>query len=86
MTSRIPGTTGVDAEDSRGPEPTDIGRNDTLLVPVVEAARLLSIDRSTVYEMLARGDLPSIKIGRRRLVSRQALIDYITRSENGRPM
>ena len=52
-----------------------------LLVTVEEAAQLLSVNRSTVYDMLGRGDLPSIKIGRRRLISRQSLVDFINRSE-----
>ncbi len=55
---------------------------DKLLVSVEEAAQLLSINRCTVYDMLGRGDLPSVKIGRRRLISRQSLVDFISRSEN----
>lgn len=58
------------------------GKQDTLLVTVEETARLFNIDRSTVYDMLRRGDLPSVKIGRRRLISRQALINFISRSES----
>ena len=53
-----------------------------LLLTVDNVAHLLSINRSTVYDMLGRGDLPSVKIGRRRLISRQALIDFISRSEH----
>lgn len=53
-----------------------------LLVTVEEASHLLSIHRTTIYDMLGRGDLPSVKIGRRRLISRQALIDFISRSEH----
>ena len=40
-----------------------------LLISVPEAARLLSIGKNLCYEMIAAGTLPSIKIGRRRLVS-----------------
>ena len=40
-----------------------------LLISVPEAARLLSIGKNLCYEMIAVGTLPSIKIGRRRLVS-----------------
>jgi len=55
---------------------------DKLLVTVEEAAQLLSINRSTVYDLIGRGHLPSVKIGRRRLISRQSLVDFINRSEN----
>jgi len=54
---------------------------DKLLLSVIECAQLLNIHRATLFEMLARGDLPSVKIGRRRLVSRRALDDFIRRSE-----
>jgi excisionase family DNA binding protein len=57
-----------------------------LLLTVEEAARVLSINRSTVYDLLARGELASVSIGRRRLISRQALGNFIDWSERiGRP-
>ena len=40
---------------------------------VEEAARLLNVGRSTVYDLIRSGRLRSIKIGRRRLVPRAAL-------------
>ncbi len=58
---------------------------DKLLVSVEEAAQLLSINRATVYDMLGRAELPSVKIGRRRLISRQSLVDFISRSESQEP-
>lgn len=56
-----------------------------LLLSVEEAAQLLSINRSTVYDMLGRGDLPSLKLGRRRLISRQSLVEFIMRCESNGP-
>lgn len=38
----------------------------------------LSIGRSTVFGLLASGELRSVKIGRRRLVPESALRDYIS--------
>ncbi len=49
-----------------------------LLISVPEAARLLSIGRNTCYELIAAERLPSVKLGRRRLVSRAALEAWIT--------
>lgn len=40
---------------------------------VAEAAELLGIGRSAAYEAARRGDLPTVRIGRRVLVPRAAL-------------
>lgn len=45
----------------------------------------LGLGRSKVYEELGSGRLRSVKVGRRRLVSESALIEYIERLENGGP-
>jgi excisionase family DNA binding protein len=37
----------------------------------------LAVGRSTVYKLVAAGALRSVKIGKRRLVSEQALAEYI---------
>ena len=55
-----------------------MGSNVLLLTPA-EAARRLSIARSSLYELLLSGQLPSIKIGRSRRVPAQALSDFINR-------
>ena len=44
-----------------------------LAVTVEEAAALLGISRNLAYELVAREELPSIRLGRRVLVPRQAL-------------
>ena len=46
-----------------------VASDDSLLVTVEEAARRLSLSRSSVYELLSAGNLLSVKIGasRRRL-------------------
>ena len=43
------------------------------LVGVVEAGRALGVSRSTVWRLIRRGDLPSIRRGGRRLVPATAL-------------
>ena len=48
-----------------------------LLLTVDEAASALGIGRSLCYELLLRGELPSLKLGRRRLVSVAALERFI---------
>jgi excisionase family DNA binding protein len=47
------------------------------LLSVIETARELGISRSLVYELLAAGALRSAKIGRRRLIPRKAVEEFI---------
>jgi excisionase family DNA binding protein len=44
-----------------------------------ESAVLLGVSRSQVFEMLARGEIESFKIGRLRKIPREAITDYIKR-------
>lgn len=44
----------------------------------------LNVGRSTVYGLVASGELRSCKIGQRRLVSESALVEYIERLEGPR--
>lgn len=44
---------------------------------VKQAAKRLNLSRSKVYELLASGRLPSVSIGRRRLVPADALAELI---------
>lgn len=46
-----------------------------------EAARLCSIGRTTLYAALSSGDLRSVKIGTRRLITLEALRDWLKRNE-----
>lgn len=48
-----------------------------LAVSVTEAAVLLGISRALAYELVARGDLPSLRLGRRVVVPRQALVALV---------
>lgn len=50
------------------------------LVAMAEAGRLLGgVSRDTVEELLARNDLRSVAIGRRRLVVRASIAAYVAR-------
>jgi len=50
-----------------------------LLFTTAEAAELLGLGRSTVYELLASGALESICIGRARRIPHEALVAYVGR-------
>ena len=47
------------------------------LLRVEEAARLLRIGRSKLYQLLARGELPVVRIGRSVRIPRRALEEWI---------
>jgi excisionase family DNA binding protein len=49
---------------------------------VTEAARVLGISRSYCYELVQEGVLPSLQLGRRRLVPRAALERYVEERAN----
>ena len=57
-----------------------------LTFTVVEAATLLGIGRNSAYEAIKAGSLPSVQIGRRILIPRAALDEFLLKAghpENG---
>ncbi|WP_146348531.1 helix-turn-helix domain-containing protein [Falsiphaeobacter marinintestinus] len=52
-----------------------------LAVSPNEAARLCSIGRTTLYAALSSGELKSVKIGTRRLITLDALRDWLKLKE-----
>ncbi len=53
------------------------------LVSVSQASKLLSLSRSTLYSLMERGELPYVKLGRARRVSRKALSELVARNAKG---
>lgn len=58
----------------------------TLAVGIDDAARSIGVARSAMYEIVARGEIDSFKLGRRRMILMKTLETYIARmaKENGR--
>jgi len=52
-----------------------------LLYRPEEAAQIIRQSRTAVYELMASGEIESIKIGRSRRISRRALEKYVARLE-----
>jgi excisionase family DNA binding protein len=52
-------------------------REPPLLYPMAEAAALLGISRSNVYQLLRDGRLTSVRIGSRRLIPRASLESFV---------
>lgn len=50
---------------------------------VTEAAAALGVSRRTMYELINRKDFPTLKIGGRRLVSRELLAEWVRAQADG---
>lgn len=47
------------------------------VLTIAEAAPVLRISRNSTYEAARRGEIPTIRLGRRILVSRAALVRFL---------
>jgi excisionase family DNA binding protein len=56
-----------------------------LVLTVTEAAALLGISRAHAYELVARGDLPALRLGRRIVVPRRGLERLLDAEGDGFP-
>jgi excisionase family DNA binding protein len=56
-----------------------------LVYTVAEAGEMLGISRAFAYELVARGELPVIRLGRRRLVPKAGLLALVGQSEADSP-
>ncbi len=61
------------------PDPTLVA------LTVEEAARRLGVGRTTMYSLLASGEIPSMAIGRLRRVPADALADYVAARSQAAP-
>lgn len=59
------------------------GGQELLLLTVPETARLLRIGRNTVYELVARGELPAVRLGRVIRIPRRRLLAWLECQANG---
>ena len=48
--------------------------NDSLVLTAGETARLLRLSKTTVYDQIRQGSIPSIRIGKRILIPKAALM------------
>jgi excisionase family DNA binding protein len=52
-----------------------------LAYSVMDAAAVLGVSRAMLYELIASGELPSTKLGSRRLIRREALVCLLEKNE-----
>ena len=55
-------------------------RVEPVVVTVADAATMLSVGRSRVYELIARGELASVKLGASRRVTIKSIRQLLARS------
>jgi excisionase family DNA binding protein len=58
-------------------DPASLLGGGRLALSVTDAAALLGISRGLAYELVARGELPSIRLGRRLVVPKMALLEML---------
>jgi len=54
--------------------------HEELVLSIRDVAKVLGVSDDLVYELVARGDIPCIRLGRRRLIPRRAVDLMIERS------
>lgn len=64
---------------ARNPVDTNV---EPLSVDISGACRLTGLGRSKIYELLGSGELRSLKVGRRRIVTVAAIRAFLDRLEN----
>lgn len=57
--------------------PNEVVQNKKLVLSVSEVAELLSVSVNAVYQLTNRDDFPCIQLGRRKLIPRDKLIEWI---------
>jgi excisionase family DNA binding protein len=57
----------------KAPPPVELPHGVPLLLRVAEAAQLLQISRTKLYELIGRGEVPAVRIGGSVRVSRREL-------------
>ncbi|MCL6522701.1 MAG: helix-turn-helix domain-containing protein [Firmicutes bacterium] len=53
-----------------------------LVLTVAEVARLLRVGQTTLRQALKRGDIPHVRLGRRILIRRDALLTWMEEREH----
>lgn len=59
--------------ESRAPDVSESATTERLTLTVEQAAQVLGISRAHAYELAARGEIPTLRLGRRVLVPKEAL-------------
>lgn len=61
----------------------EVALGEPLLIIVEEAADLLRLGRTRMFEFVMSGQIVNVKVGRRRLIPRKSLVEYVDGLING---
>lgn len=53
-----------------------------MTLSVREAAELIGISKPKMYELIHSNEIPSIHVGKKIMIARQALLDWLSKGEN----
>lgn len=53
-----------------------------MTLSVREAAELIGISKPKMYELIHSNEIPSIHVGKKIVITRQALLDWLSKGEN----
>ena len=67
----------MDTTERSGQELIPANLDEPLVLSVTNAARLLGISRALAYELAARGEIPVLRLGRRIVVPKSALLELV---------
>jgi len=85
--ARLPSATEVSTVSVVGAlidaEAAELLRRRPLVLSVREAASLLGVSKDLVYELALRGELPTLRLGRRVVIPTKALLTLIGHAETG---
>ena len=76
-------------EAAPGPEPAHLNNDipqqsspeNKVTLTVSEAAELIGISKPSMYEVVRAGKVRSVKVGKKILISRQSLMDWLKKGE-----
>ena len=53
-----------------------------MTLSVREAAEMIGISKPKMYELIREGEIPSIHVGKKIVIARQALLDWLSEGDN----
>ena len=62
--------------------PPQSSAENKVTLTVSEAAELIGISKPSMYEVVRAGKVRSVKVGKKILISRQSLMDWLKKGEN----
>lgn len=79
MSRRAPYTAKIPAQAEASALRVPLAETTRLLLTVEEAGAALGVGRSLMYELIATGEIPTVRVGRLRRIRPQELREYVAK-------